>query len=798
MSAARPTRYVYYLIMVVALALSLGSIHGLTRLSRLPADFPSSRIAYPARLGDVTVGSAAELHFLTQSRPIGSEIEVRSANGTFRARLVPQLSRLHHLLILVESLIFIVVNLVVFCPRVDRGPVRDFYWCTLLYGVAVALNGIYLPQSPSWPDVMHPLIWIACLAALPVFFLHMSLSFPRRDRFLDRYPAAIPMLSGIALALFAWQAIAFLRYFAAPGEPAWNAVIPPRLLAETFLVVAVAAGCLILYRRGRSLQLTREREQTKWLLWGFTIGVSPYVFLRTLPKLAGVASPIPPELDRLFELAIPMAFTLAVVRYRFLDIDIIIRRSLIYGTLAGVLAGIYALVWVLAGERLVLRFPHFAGTIQALAFALPVALFNPTRRWIGRWVDRTFFKIQYNFDLALVTLEKRIRVSTSQEEIAEVCVDFLERQLLLRNAAVVARRGGTLVTAGDLGNEVAKNALQLLETAFPRTESIIAAPNTTSRPEIERSDFPGPLFQAGVRVALPLVSRGRTLGMILVGDKATERRLIDDDLRLLERVRAEAIAMLERVELVQLAAEAALERERVQALDRMKTDFFSRVAHDLRTPLTSIQYTVDNLLDGVRGAPPPEYVPHLRAVRAASNQLGRLVSNLLDLSRLDQPEVPLRLGAVSIAPVVRDALATLDPIGAARGIRLEFREEGGVGPVRGDRDRVYEIVANLVENATRYSPDGSTVEIALHRGTGGGQSLEVRDHGPGIGGGEHDRIFDRFHQGSPSPYSRQRGFGLGLYVARSYAELMGGSVTASNHPDGGARFVCTLPEWRES
>jgi two-component system phosphate regulon sensor histidine kinase PhoR len=174
------------------------------------------------------------------------------------------------------------------------------------------------------------------------------------------------------------------------------------------------------------------------------------------------------------------------------------------------------------------------------------------------------------------------------------------------------------------------------------------------------------------------------------------------------------------------------------------------------------------------------------------------VSNLLDLSRLEQPEIHPRFEPVSVAPIIRDTLATLGPLGAARGIRLEFREESGVGPVRGDRDKIYEVVANLVENATRYSPDGSTVEIALHRCAGGRQSLEVRDHGPGIGDEEHERIFDRFHQGKPSPYSRQRGFGLGLYVARSYAELMEGSVTVSNHPDGGALFVCTLPEWEES
>jgi signal transduction histidine kinase len=798
MSNTRPSSRVYFFVTAVALLFALGAVPGLTRLSHLPPEFPSSRITYPARLDNVTVGSPAEVHFLTQSRPIGSEIEVRSANGTLRARLVPQISRLQLLLILFESLVFIAVNLIVFCPRIDQGPVRDFYWCTLLYGVAVALNGIYFPQTPAWTDVVRPLVWIACLAALPVFFLHMALTFPRRAAFLDRYPAAIPVIAGIAVALFAWQSIVFLRYFAAPGAAAWTAVLPARRLAEVFLVGAVAAGCIILYMRGRGLQLAREREQTKWLLWGFTIGVTPYVFLRTLPKLAGASSSIPPELDRLFELAIPMAFTLAVVRYRFLDIDIIIRRSLIYGILAGILAGLYILAWTLAGQRLVASFPRFAGPIQAVAIALPVALFHPTRRQIGRWVDRTFFKIQYGFDQALASLQERIRTAAGQAEIANVCVEFLKGQLLVRNAGVVVWKGGLLVASGTLGEEPARDASRSLFTAFPGYDAIVAIPNTTSRPEIERAEFPSSLREAGIRLAVPLVTQGRSLGVILVGEKGSERRFIEEELRLLERAAAEIAAALERVELVQLAVEAAEERERVQEIDRMKTDFFSRVAHDLRTPLTSIQYTVDNLLDGVGGSPAPEHASRLRAVRVASNQLGRLVSNLLDLSRLDQPDAATKSEPVSLASIVEEAMTTLGPLGESRGVRFEFRGEDGAGPVLGDRDKIFEIVANLLENATRFSPGGSSVDVALHRCAGDRQSLEVRDHGPGLAVEDRERIFDRFHQGRPSPYSKQRGFGLGLYVARSYAELMGGSVTASNHPEGGAVFVCTLPDWKET
>jgi signal transduction histidine kinase len=94
-----------------------------------------------------------------------------------------------------------------------------------------------------------------------------------------------------------------------------------------------------------------------------------------------------------------------------------------------------------------------------------------------------------------------------------------------------------------------------------------------------------------------------------------------------------------------------------------------------------------------------------------------------------------------------------------------------------------------------YSPSGSSVEIVVEQEPPGRQRMTVRDHGPGLGEGEEERVFQRFQQGRPSPYVKQTGFGLGLYIVRSYAEMLAGSVTAANHPDGGAVLTCTFPDW---
>jgi len=263
----------------------------------------------------------------------------------------------------------------------------------------------------------------------------------------------------------------------------------------------------------------------------------------------------------------------------------------------------------------------------------------------------------------------------------------------------------------------------------------------------------------------------------------------------LESARAEAAAALERMQLVQEVAKEALEREKLRQLERIKSDFFSRVAHDLRTPLTSIRWTVQNLIDGVIGAPDPKHLPHLASVQGASDQLGRLVNNLLDLSRLEDPNAPLTIAPVDLAGIAAESAVALKPVADMRKVRIELRVPAGLPAVRGDRGKLLDVVSNLLENAVRYSPEDSIIEVSLEGRGPRRQTLTVRDHGPGLAAEDRERIFERFHQSRPSPYSDQRGFGLGLYVVRSYLQLMGGCVTASNHPQGGAQFACELPEW---
>lgn|GEM_PF-875833 len=814
-------RSLFFAISLLALAAGIWGVHGLRALSGVPRELTGADVRFPvlirgslspsgAAVGPVTmeVRSPQEMLFRLQSLPAGSGIEVAPAGGdpALRLTLPHQLSRTHLTVVVLSGLIFFLVNLLVFCPRVGwmeaggpgsgGGSTRPFYWCTLLFGMAILLGGIYFPREAPWHEAFLDFLWLSSLVILPVFFVEMSLTFPHRHSILDRRPRLLIPLWIAALVVIAWETAAYLCYFHNPVPAAWSVIGPARLVAQILLVMQVAAACVIFFARSRRLVLDRERRQMKGLLWGFTIGVAPYVFLRTLPSILGLQSPIPPAFDRLFELAIPIAFTFAVVLYRFLDIDVIIRRGLIYSVLTGLIVSVYLLIAVLLGNAIRARVPAAGPYIPFAAAIIAVSLFYPTRRGIGRWVDRTFFRIRYNHAQAIGTLRESVFSASRRRDVADLLRSILVTSIEPKRICVTLQADGDADLVSDATDGVPPAVLRL---ALDRARALVrplAAPNSTSLPEFESPSFPPEISTAGFPILIPLSAEHCPLGVVLIGEKRSERRYVQEDIDLLDGAASIAAAALDRITLVKKANEEEAERHRLEELNRLKTDFLSRVAHDLRTPLASISWSSQNLLDGVVGPPGERQMESLRAIKASADQLGRLVTNLLEASRRETALHTTPLEPVDLPATVREAVVGLTPIAGSRGIRFSLDlPEAAPHPVRGNRAKMMEILNNLIENALKYSPEGASVDITIAPEDGGALRLSVRDHGPGFAEGEGERLFERFRQGAPSPYSGPAGFGLGLYVVRTLIDFMRATVRARNHPEGGAEFICTFHVW---
>lgn len=221
-------------------------------------------------------------------------------------------------------------------------------------------------------------------------------------------------------------------------------------------------------------------------------------------------------------------------------------------------------------------------------------------------------------------------------------------------------------------------------------------------------------------------------------------------------------------------------------LDRMRRDLVANVSHELRTPISALQAHLENIVDGVEPADPDV----LRTMLAQTERLGRMVAQLLDLSRLESGGSPLHSRRFEVAPLLEQAAdeSRLHHPDIAVSVSVEPADLS----VDGDPERVHQVVANLLENAARYSPAGQPVEV-VSRATGEHVVIEVADHGPGIPSEESGRVFERFYRADHARAAESGGAGLGLAIARWIIDLHGGEIRAEGRDPTGCRMVIELP-----
>lgn len=222
------------------------------------------------------------------------------------------------------------------------------------------------------------------------------------------------------------------------------------------------------------------------------------------------------------------------------------------------------------------------------------------------------------------------------------------------------------------------------------------------------------------------------------------------------------------------------------AVDRMRRDLVANVSHELRTPISALQARLENLVDGVE-RPDPAL---LRSMLDQTERLGRLVTQLLDLSRLESGVVPLHREWVEAASLV-DAVAAEARLHSPDG-KIEVAVDPPDLKMWVDPDRIHQVLANLTANALRFGPPGRPVLLSA-RGTGEVVELSVTDEGPGIPALEADRVFERFYRADAARPGGPAGTGLGLSISRWIVDMHRGHIQAEPNTPSGCSIVVRLP-----
>ncbi len=303
-----------------------------------------------------------------------------------------------------------------------------------------------------------------------------------------------------------------------------------------------------------------------------------------------------------------------------------------------------------------------------------------------------------------------------------------------------------------------------LEEMLPHFERIFDNPSGLLSRLIEASNFEDPSYRENVIQRWPRIRDIEVYSTLVRND-------LDEELGILCVFR-----------------DVSRERE----VERMQSEFVSLVSHELRTPLTSIVGYVDMLLDGDAGDLNELQLDFLSVVRRNSDRLTTLISDLLDVSRIESGSIKLRWETFDIKDLLRDLAGNLRPQFESKGQRLTLDLSGGESNVSGDIGRLTQVFTNLLSNANKYTPEGGSVGVST-RQEDNRIEISIEDTGIGLSPEDQGRLFTKFFRSDDPSIRAISGSGLGLWLSKSLVEMHGGEISFTSELGKGSTFKVRLP-----
>jgi signal transduction histidine kinase len=502
------------------------------------------------------------------------------------------------------------------------------------------------------------------------------------------------------------------------------------------------------------------------------------------------------EYSLILSIIAPISFAIAIIRYRVFDINLLFKRSTVYGIVLAALLLLYS--GIVASMNFIARTYNFSSSIPDILGALLIALlFEPLRLQVQKIVDKKFFRVSYNFYEAQRGFLDEIKFASNEMRLAESVTKRTDAILSVKRIAffklepssermnLIAHQGfGFLERRGiRLQKEELKTGLELPVALHEKIEPGI---------QYEPAD-PTVFKRWGIALVLPMLSEERkVLGFLVLGEKRSGAKFTIEDISLLNLVSVQTGLALGRIGIEHKLILEQEESERLSELNTLKSYFVSSVSHDLKTPLTSIRMFAE-IMKEQENLPRQKAREYLEIIEGEADRLSRLIANVLDFAKIEKGTKEYSFMPVDLNILAKDVIHSLEYQIHSQGFTKNIFLNQEPLIVKADRDAIFDAVTNLITNAMKYSPPERRL-ITIRSGQKSDcVALSVQDEGYGIAQNEKEHIFESFYRSGDPQMKSAGGAGLGLSLVKHTMDAHRGKIEVISEVGKGSIFVLYFP-----
>jgi len=485
----------------------------------------------------------------------------------------------------------------------------------------------------------------------------------------------------------------------------------------------------------------------------------------------------------------------AIIKYHLLDIPLVLRKSLVYLFVSAIIAIPYVSVLLLLNQILNPMWEPW--WVHALIILLLAIVLRPLYSRAQILVDRLFYRERYDFLRELEDFSQETHDISDLNQLFSSLVKLISRALQASSVYLLLSSGsGDFVVVSSSGENTSqltiKSGSPLLRW-LESNEGVLRyrSPDITPRLKALTSKVTNELERMQVKLFIPLKTKEKALvGILILGEKLSEQPYSEEDERLVVTVASRVAVELENARLYALERSTRKELERQ---DEQKTEFLHSVAHELKTPLTALISASELLNTGTTTLSQRQKL--IRLISDSAWSMDKKVVQLLDLAKMEVEGLEIKAESLEIGAIIEEVTYQLLPLFKNKGQSLKLEISGSLSPVKGDREKLEQVLINLLSNANKFSPTGGSITVRAQE-VDDKIVVEVKDSAPAISEEEKAKVFDLYYRGEDADRRRRiPGLGLGLAICKKLIELHQGRIWVDGEPGKGNVFAFSLPTW---